>query len=171
MTHSALLIAAPLVARFEGLRLAPYKDSVGVATVGYGSTYYEDGTPVTMADPPITEAHATALLTSTLAKTALRVDELLPFFTARDNARAALYSFAYNLGVGALAGSTLLKKLRAGDAAGAAAEFVKWNHAGGVVVAGLTKRRQVEAALFLRDTDPDASQALLNQIGETLCPS
>lgn len=61
----------------------------------------------------------------------------------------ALVDFAFNLGIGALAGSTLLKKLNAGDIEGAADEFLKWDHAGGKVLAGLTKRRQGERALFL----------------------
>ncbi|MBP8236036.1 MAG: lysozyme, partial [Rhizorhabdus sp.] len=50
-------------------------------------------------------------------------------------------SFAYNVGVGALRGSTLLRKLNAGDFAGAAEQFLVWNKAGGKVLAGLVKRR------------------------------
>ncbi|MDU2883127.1 MAG: lysozyme, partial [Enterobacter sp.] len=61
----------------------------------------------------------------------------------------ALVDFAYNLGVKALEGSTLLKKLNAGDYAGAAAEFPKWNKAGGKVLPGLVKRREAERTLFL----------------------
>lgn len=60
----------------------------------------------------------------------------------------ALVSFAFNLGIGALAKSTLLKKHQAGDYAGAAKEFARWNKAGGKVLAGLVKRRAAEAALY-----------------------
>ncbi len=60
----------------------------------------------------------------------------------------ALVSFAYNVGVGNLQSSTLLKKHKAGDYAGAKAEFAKWNKAAGKVLDGLTKRRAAEAALY-----------------------
>jgi lysozyme len=63
----------------------------------------------------------------------------------------ALCSFAYNLGLGALHGSILLKKLNEGkDSAEVAAEFLKWDHVDGVQVAGLTKRRRAEQDLFLK---------------------
>jgi len=60
----------------------------------------------------------------------------------------AMVSFAYNLGVGNLSSSTLLKKHRAGDYEGAAAEFARWNKAAGKVLPGLTRRRTAEAALY-----------------------
>jgi lysozyme len=60
----------------------------------------------------------------------------------------AMVSFAYNVGLGALAKSTLLKKHKAGDHAGAAAEFAKWNKAAGKVLNGLVKRRAAEASLY-----------------------
>jgi len=60
----------------------------------------------------------------------------------------AMVSFAYNVGVGNLQSSTLLRKHKAGDYAGAAAEFAKWNKAAGKVMAGLTRRRAAEAALY-----------------------
>ncbi|HAK9115445.1 TPA: lysozyme, partial [Salmonella enterica] len=61
----------------------------------------------------------------------------------------ALVSFAYNLGARTLSSSTLLRKLNAGDYAGAADEFLRWNKAGGKVLNGLTRRREAERALFL----------------------
>jgi lysozyme len=60
----------------------------------------------------------------------------------------AMVSLAYNLGVGNLQSSTLLKKHKAGDYTGAAAEFARWNKAQGKVMPGLTKRRAAEAALY-----------------------
>ena len=61
----------------------------------------------------------------------------------------ALMSFVYNLGSANLGPSTLLKLLNAGDYAGAAEQFLRWNKAGGQVLAGLTKRRAAERAMFL----------------------
>lgn len=61
----------------------------------------------------------------------------------------ALVSFTYNLGARSLSTSTLLRKLNAGDYAGAADEFMRWNKAGGKVLNGLTRRREAERALFL----------------------
>ncbi len=60
----------------------------------------------------------------------------------------ALVSFTFNLGEGNLKSSTLLKKVNAGDFAGAAQEFQRWNKAGGKVLPGLTRRRACEALLF-----------------------
>jgi lysozyme len=65
-----------------------------------------------------------------------------------DNQFGALVSFTFNLGAGNFLKSTLLKKVNAGDFAGASLEFAKWNKAAGQVMAGLTKRRAAEAALF-----------------------
>ncbi len=62
----------------------------------------------------------------------------------------ALVSFAYNVGLGNLASSTLLKLHKAGDHAGAAAQFARWNKAAGKVLPGLTRRRGAEAALYGR---------------------
>jgi lysozyme len=60
----------------------------------------------------------------------------------------AMVSFAYNVGVANLRSSTLLKKHKAGDYAGAAAEFARWNKAAGNVLPGLTRRRNAEAQLY-----------------------
>jgi lysozyme len=60
----------------------------------------------------------------------------------------ALVSFSFNVGLGALGSSTLLRKLNAGDYRGAAAEFPRWNKAGGKVYEGLTRRRAAERSLF-----------------------
>ena len=65
-----------------------------------------------------------------------------------DNQLAALVSFTYNLGIGSLWRSTLLRLLNAGDYEAAAKEFLKWDRAGGVPVAGLTRRRKSEMDLF-----------------------
>nr|WP_272952369.1 lysozyme [Sphingobium yanoikuyae] len=61
----------------------------------------------------------------------------------------AMVSFAFNVGEAALRSSTLLKKHLAGDYAGAAREFARWNKGGGKVLPGLVKRRAAEAALYM----------------------
>jgi lysozyme len=60
----------------------------------------------------------------------------------------AMVCFAYNVGVNNLASSTLLKLHKAGDFAGAAAQFGRWNKAAGKILTGLTRRRAAEAALY-----------------------
>jgi lysozyme len=98
--------------------------------------------------PALTEAEAEAMLQEDLAIFAAHVAKLVKV-PLSENQRGALVSFAYNCGHGALASSTLLKKLNAGDYDGAAAEFKRWNKAGGKVLRGLTRRREAEAALFM----------------------
>lgn len=136
-----------LIREFEGLRLRAYQDSVGVWTIGYGSTRYADGTPVQEGDT-ISEPAAESLLRATLTKYEQGVLTTItaPLSQAQFD---ACVSLAYNVGVGAFAKSTLAKHLNAGRVADAANEFRKWNRAGGRVLAGLTRRREVERALFL----------------------
>ena len=85
----------------------------------------------------------------------------------------ALVSFAYNCGDGALAKSTLLKKLNRGDYAGAQAEFLKWNKAAGKVLRGLSIRRAKEAALFaerVEEAEPDPLPQALEEPKEPMSP-
>ena len=64
---------------------------------------------------------------------------------------AALTSLVYNIGIAAFKGSTLLKKLNAGDLDGAAEEFARWDKVKGVTLTGLKNRRAKEKAIFLRE--------------------
>lgn len=137
-----------LIENFEGFRAAPYLDSVKIPTIGIGTITYPDGRKVTMQDPPITKDQAFVFLKDHLNKDCTSVTNLVKVIV-NDNQFGALVSFVYNLGAGALQSSSLLHKLNSGDMAGAAEEFLKWDHAGGVVVAGLTRRRQAERAFFL----------------------
>lgn len=137
-----------LIEQFEGCKLKPYLDVAKIPTIGIGTTKYPDGRVVTMNDPPITEAQAQSFLKSHLEGDCKAVSGLVKV-TLNDNEFAALVSFAYNVGRNALASSTLLKKLNSGDRQGAADQFLKWDHAAGIQVAGLTRRRQAERALFL----------------------
>lgn len=137
-----------LIESFEGCILHPYLDSVKVPTIGIGTIKYPDGTRVTMNDPAITKDQAYAFLQHDLATACQEVCNLVKV-ALTDNQFGALVSFVYNLGAGALSSSTLLKMLNSSNYSGAADQFLKWDHAGGVVVAGLTRRRQAERALFL----------------------
>lgn len=131
-----------LIKRFEGCRLSAYLDAVGVPTIGYGST---EG--VTMGDT-ITQDEAETLLLEDLARFERCVTDAVKV-PIDQNAFDALVSFAFNVGCGALEKSTLLKLLNAGDHKAAAEQFKRWDKAGGNALAGLTKRRAAEAALFM----------------------
>lgn len=96
-----------------------------------------------------TRAEGEAILRADLAPVAKTVLSLLTI-PVNPYQFGALVSFTYNLGVGNFTDSTLRKKLNAGDFAGAAKEFARWNKAGGKVLKGLTRRRAAEAALFSR---------------------
>lgn len=135
-----------LIEEFEGCRLDPYQDSVGVWTIGYGHT----GDDVYAGCPSITQEEADALLAQDLAKFEAHVAELCPVCSQQQF--DALVSFAYNLGQGALAGSTLRQLHNAGDYTPASGEFHKWNHAGGQVLSGLTRRRAAEANAYATGT-------------------
>lgn len=93
------------------------------------------------------QARADARFASHVAEFAHEVEELLKGNTAQHEFDA-LVSLAYNIGTRALATSTLLRMHNAGDKAGAAEQFGRWNRAGGRVLAGLVKRRGAEAALY-----------------------
>ncbi|HYG49012.1 MAG TPA: lysozyme [Allosphingosinicella sp.] len=83
-----------------------------------------------------------------VAEFAEKVAKLLGNAPTTQHQFDAMVSFAYNVGVGNLSSSTLLRKHKAGDFAGAAAEFAKWNKAAGKVLPGLTRRRTAEAGLY-----------------------
>jgi lysozyme len=137
-----------LIQEFEGLSLVPYLCSAKVATIGYGSTFYPSGKKVTMQDQPISLATAKWMLKETADKFAIDVDKLIKSKITQ-NQFNALVSFAFNLGVTSLGRSTLLKKVNINpNDPTIAAEFAKWNKAGGKVLNGLTKRRAKEAKLY-----------------------
>jgi lysozyme len=142
-----------LIKSFEGLKLEPYLDSVGVPTIGFGTILYDNGNKVTMNDAPISEERAHELLEWEISQKAASVDKMVSV-EINENEFGALVSFAYNLGLGSLRASTLLKLLNAGqDKVSVADQFLRWNKAGGIEVAGLTRRRQAERALFLQPTE------------------
>lgn len=123
-----------------------YKDAVGIWTIGYGATYYEDGSLVKEGDK-ITQARADELLKHHVDSFAVKVDAVTR--EVQQQQFDALVSFAYNVGIGAYKKSTLLKKVNAdpGDNA-IREEFTKWNKAGGRVLSGLATRRKKEADYY-----------------------
>jgi len=138
-----------LIKEFEGLYLTAYKCPAGVWTIGWGCT---DGV---RPGQRITEAQAESMLRAELSKFEAGVDRLVKVPLSQSEFDA-LVSFAYNVGLGALGGSTLLAKLNRGDRPGAAAEFPRWNKVNGAPLAGLTRRRAAEQRLFL-NTSPAAT--------------
>jgi lysozyme len=137
-----------LIQEFEGLSLVPYLCSAKVATIGYGSTFYPSSKKVTMQDQPISLATAKWMLKETADKFATDVDKLIKSKLTQ-NQFNAIVSFAFNLGLTSLGRSTLLKKVNINpNDPTIAAEFAKWNKAGGKVLNGLTKRRAKEAKLY-----------------------
>lgn len=146
----AVEVAAALARRFEGCYLTPYLCPAGVATIGYGATYYEDGTRVQLTDPPITRERAEALLLWMVrAKYLPAVLKLCPRLWLESPDRlAALIDFTFNLGAGNLQASTLRRKVNAGEWGAVPAELRKWVKGGGKVLRGLVLRREAEAALI-----------------------
>lgn len=146
-----------LIKSFEGLFLKPYLCPAGVPTIGYGTIKYPNGKDVTLKDSQVTEAQAEEYLKFEIEEKACGVEKLVSV-PLSENEFGALVSFAYNLGLGNLKKSTLLKLLNSNsDKAKVADEFLKWNKAGGKELAGLTRRRQAERSLFLQ---PDNASAL-----------
>jgi lysozyme len=137
-----------LTKEFEGLELKAYQDSVGVWTIGYGHT----GTDV-VPGLRISEDQASILLAADVAWAVTCVNKSVKS-AINQNQFDALVDFTFNLGCANLGSSTLLRLLNAGDFAGAAAQFIRWNKAGGKVLTGLTRRRQAEAMLFSNPVRP-----------------
>jgi lysozyme len=143
----AVSIALPIVRDFEGFRSAPYQDGGGVWTIACGATRW-NGKPVTATTPHVTPAEADACLADLLETVVARVKATC-HVPLSDHEMAALASLGYNIGTGALANSTLMRLLNAGNRAAAAAQFGAWVYDNGKVIRGLQRRREVEKALFL----------------------
>jgi lysozyme len=132
-----------LIHSFETCRLVAYPDQGGVATIGWGHV-----AGVSLGDT-CTQAQADAWFVQDAQVAVDAVNKDVPG-SVTQNQFDALCSLCFNIGAGAFAGSTLVKRLNAGDVAGAAAQFPAWNHVNGAVNAGLTRRRAAEQALFLQ---------------------
>lgn len=151
MTPSPKCIA--LIQRFEGcaqkfgdglLKAYPDPGTGGAPwTIGWGTT----GPDVTQSTV-WTQAQADARLLRDVTTFAGKVERQLDGHATSQAQFDAMVCFAYNVGMGNFGTSTLLKKHKAGDFAGAQAEFAKWNKAAGKVMPGLTARRAAEAGLY-----------------------
>jgi len=140
---------ADLIKSFEGCKLKAYQCSAKKWTIGYGNTFFEDGTLVKIGDA-ITQEKAEQLFELIANEFASKVAKLVTS-NVTDNQFGALTSFAYNCGVVNLQKSTLLKKVNANhNDPTIKDEFLKWNKAGGKVLAGLTRRREAESNLYFK---------------------
>ena len=137
-----------LIKDFEGFSSTAYLCVAKIPTIGYGNTFYTDGTKVKLGDQ-ISRTDALKLL-EVIANRDF-ADKIFPSIKVKvtQNQFDAMVSLAYNIGTGSFLKSTLLKKVNAGDFTGAGEEFLRWNKAGGKEVLGLTRRRQREKQLFL----------------------
>ena len=136
--------AISLIQEFEGLELKAYKCPAGIWTIGYGHTG-----PEVYEGQTITKDEAEAILNNDLKKFEDGVDKLVTVHLT-DNQKAALVSFAFNVGLGNLKNSTLLKMLNQGRYSDAAMQFLRWDKAGGKPLKGLSRRRAAERELFLK---------------------
>lgn len=151
--------ACALIKHFEqgpngGYAATPYRCPADHLTIGWGHRIQ----PHEKFPEPLTAAQADALLEADLDRISRSIDAWLPQTPLTDGMRGALISFIFNLGSGAFAGSTLCNQLRSRAYKAAAEQFLRWNKATvngqKVVLPGLTRRRQAERDLFLRDGFP-----------------
>jgi len=156
MNEDALEKAVDIAIPFEGYSAAPYQDPVGIWTQGYGSIRDGEGNRITADSPVIDEATAKQWAENEMrsALQTVESDVKVPMTTEEE---AALADFVYNLGSGNFAGSRILRYLNAGNFQGAADDLLLWDHAGGRVLAGLTRRRQAERDEMLSGGAPDAT--------------
>lgn len=134
-----ILAAAAFIAPWEGLRLQPYRDMVGVLTWCYGETR---GTPKSA----YTRAECDALLREGVGQFHAEMRRCIKR-PLTENQWVAVLSWSYNVGTGAACGSTLVRQINAGAPASTwCRQLLRWDYAGGKKVRGLTNRRQAEYA-------------------------
>ena len=170
---SWLAPALKLIKTWEGLRLEAYKCAANVPTIGYGATRYPGKGPVRMGDS-ITQSEADAIIRNDLLdRVAPNVFELIPAAAQYGaNQRAALISWAFNVGLGAVEDSTLRKRLAAGESARIVIpeELPRWNKANGKVLDGLVRRRAAEVSLFM-GTAPDTGFTPASSFSHKITPN
>jgi lysozyme len=134
-----------LTKHFEGCSLKAYRDGGGVLTNGYGNTHRViEGSTITLEQ-------AESDLLANVADAVDAVNDHVTVTITQDQFDS-LVDLVFNIGTTAFKNSTLLRKLNAGDFEGAGNQFVRWNQDNGKVIAGLTRRREAEAALFRNAT-------------------
>ena len=146
--HAALVITLPLVEPEEGLSLTVYRDIAGYPTIGRGSRYLLDGSPVTMETAPINLEYADELFARQMIAVFSEIQggvrvRLMPWQLA------ACGSLAFNIGIGRFNGSLVRQCLNRGLLSAAADAFRSWKYAAGKVCPPLVKRRELERSTFL----------------------
>lgn len=139
-----------LITEFEGFRSKAYQDVVGVWTIGYGFTLgVQPGDTITKEQAKRRLARELESYEAAVSRSCTN--------EPNQNEFDALVCFAFNVGVGGMRKSSVIKAHNRGDHQAAARAFQLWNKAGGVVYAGLTRRRAAEAALYLTPMPDDVS--------------
>jgi lysozyme len=145
------------ISQAEGVRLHVYDDSAGLPTIGVGHLLTRDeldsglilaGSESVPWNDGITKEQADAILARDLRRTENGVNGAVQGTLLDQHQFDALVSLAFNIGVGAFAGSTLCRLVVAGKFQEAADQFQYWRKAGGKVTPGLVSRRAREADLF-----------------------
>ncbi len=113
----------------EGTELKPYRDPVGVVTIGTGTTVYEDGTKVKMTDPPITQKRALELLRNHINKDAEIFNKTLLGIPLSQTEYDLYMDFTYQFGTGAWSSSSMLRNLKARNYMQACKSLLKWKFA------------------------------------------
>lgn len=145
---NAVKIAAEVIKEFEGYSSKPYLCPSGIPTIGYGNTRYLNGERVTMDDPEIDKKEAEKMLLDTVKFVEKDVKNVLEH-KLKAHKMAALISFTYNVGIGALSNSTLLAWVNSNpDYSEIPSQFRRWNRGGGRVLKGLIRRREAEIELW-----------------------
>lgn len=132
-----------LIESFESFSATVYMCPAGKPTIGYGHVVL----PSEAFPKPITLDQARALLAADVKPIELYLNAVLPGLA--QHRFDALVSFIFNVGIGAFDRSTLRRRIKQGNVAGAAAEFARWNKAGNKILAGLIRRRDAERSMFL----------------------
>lgn len=151
--------ALKIIREFEGCHLTAYRCPAGVWTIGWGSTTI-NGKVVRQGDT-ISQAQADEQLTADAQRFHGAIIRAIPMAaTLRPEQQAALVSWTYNVGVGAMQDSTLRRRLLAGDNPNTVAgeELPRWDKADGKPLAGLTRRRAAEVRLFAGHAAIEAQQ-------------
>jgi len=137
-----------LIASFEGFSNKPYKDSGGVWTIGFGTTYINN-VKVSHGTPSVSRDQALGLLKINVRGTEKMMRKMITGVLTQSK-WDALVSLTYNIGIGNFQKSSVLKYINAGDIKKAAESFLLWNKdSTGKVLTGLVLRRKTEKALFL----------------------
>lgn len=141
------------IKKWEGVEYNPYLCPAGKPTIGVGFTTYLDGTPVTLNDPPLDDIQINRILSVKLDEFSAQVKRILGdtlIVSLPQEALDAIISWTYNLGIGNLSKSTLLKRLKESKLNFDAieTEWMKWVYAGGKKLDGLVRRRKEEYQMY-----------------------